>query len=430
MTRRRSLDSAAAPGVAGVLAALVALAAVGRAQRPLLRADHDRDLGRGWSMWRDLGFLSDAAESLERLAAGFLIGSAIGSASGYSSGLALARRRSSHSSISCARRRRSPSRPPADRRPGFGDGMRIPVIAFGVCFPVLLNTVDGVRAMSPRRGTRPRCSTSGGWIGPVRIYFPAALPSIVTGLRVAISIALVLVVVAEFVGEGGGLGGYLEVAAARSEFPEVYACILFLGLVGYVLNRLFALVERRLLAWHYGAIGEQPSLICRRSCALSASGSATRPTARLRSQDVTFDVRERRAPRRRRTVRVRKDDAPPHALRPHEANGGSSAPRRAADRRSTARSVARLPGLQSLALPVADRAPQRHVSPAPLRALEGREDRAGRGGPTRDGAQRRRREVPVAALRRDAAARRHRPRARLPSGDRSSSTSRSPPSMR
>jgi ABC-type nitrate/sulfonate/bicarbonate transport system permease component len=90
----------------------------------------------------------------------------------------------------------------------------------------------------------------------LRIYLPAALPSIMAGLRIGISIGLVLVVVSEFVGEGGGLGHYILDQQGQFNVPEMYAGILFLGLLGYVLNRVFVLVERRVLAWHYGAAGD------------------------------------------------------------------------------------------------------------------------------------------------------------------------------
>ena len=138
---------------------------------------------------------------------------------------------------------------------GLGDAQRIAVIAFGLCFPILVNTAEGVRAIPPE----VRDTASMLHVGRVerifRVYFPAALPSIMAGLRIAVSIGLILVVVSEFVGEGNGLGHYLTVRQSTYAVPEMYAGILFLGLLGYVLNRLFLVVERRVLAWHYGAAG-------------------------------------------------------------------------------------------------------------------------------------------------------------------------------
>jgi ABC-type nitrate/sulfonate/bicarbonate transport system permease component len=211
-----------------------------------------------WDVWRDPDFLSEVAGSLERLAAGFLLGAGIGVAVGLLLGSSLEARRLLGPLVELLR-----ATPPIAIVPallvvlGLGNGMRISLIAFGVSFPIFVNTLDGVRAVSPEARDTASLLHVGRLGRAFRIYLPAALPSIAAGLRIAISIGLVLLVVSEFVGEGGGLGNYLLVASGRTEYPEMYAGILFLGLLGYVLNRLFLLVERRVLAWHYGAVGEQ-----------------------------------------------------------------------------------------------------------------------------------------------------------------------------
>ena len=123
---------------------------------------------------------------------------------------------------------------------GFGDAMQISVIAFAVCFPILVNTVEGVRAIPPEvhdtasmlhvgRESRGSCASS----------CPAALPFIAAGLRVAISLGLVAVVLSEFVGENDGLGSYIWLQYTEFDVRELYAGLLFLGLLGYRLNRLF-----------------------------------------------------------------------------------------------------------------------------------------------------------------------------------------------
>jgi ABC-type nitrate/sulfonate/bicarbonate transport system permease component len=259
---RRALARIRSPllAIVGIVVALVAWQLWAERSDSFYAPTATEILGAAGRLWRDPDFLSVAADSLERLVAGFLIGSAIGVGVGLLMGSSAGVRRALDPLVDLLR-----STPPIAIAPalliiaGLGNGMRVSLIAFGVCFPVLLNTVDGVRAVSPEARDTASMLQVGRLERTVRIYLPAALPSIAAGLRIAISVALVLVVVAEFVGEGGGLGGYLEVAAGRSEFPEVYACILFLGLVGYVLNRLFVLLERRLLAWHYGAMGAQPA---------------------------------------------------------------------------------------------------------------------------------------------------------------------------
>jgi sulfonate transport system permease protein len=210
-----------------------------------------------WHIWRTSEFLGEAGASLKRLAAGFAIAAVIGIGAGLVVGTSQQVRRTLEPFLEFMR-----AIPPIAIVPaaivilGLGDASRVAVIAFGLCFPILVNTADGVRAIPPEL----RDTASMLHVGRVerisRIYFPAALPSIMAGLRVAVSIGLVLVVVSEFVGEGNGLGQYLLVQQSQYAVPEMYAGILFLGLLGYVLNTLFLVAERRLLAWHYGAAGE------------------------------------------------------------------------------------------------------------------------------------------------------------------------------
>jgi ABC-type nitrate/sulfonate/bicarbonate transport system permease component len=133
--------------------------------------------------------------------------------------------------------------------------MRIAVVAFGVVFPVLVNSMDGVRAASPELRETAWLLRLRGAERILRVDLPAALPSIFAGLRIAVSIGLVMVVVSEFVGGGDGLGRYILVEQSQFNVPEMYAGILFLGLLGFVLNGVFRLVERRALFWHHGATG-------------------------------------------------------------------------------------------------------------------------------------------------------------------------------
>ena len=205
----------------------------------------------------DLGVPVRSRSSLKRLAVGFAIAAAIGIGLGLLVGASRAPdERSSRSSSSCGLSRRSPSSRPRSSSSASATRQRIAVIAFGLCFPILVNTAEGVRVIPPE----VRDTASMLHVGRVeriwRIYFPSALPSIMAGLRIAVSIGLVLVVVSEFVGEGNGLGHCLLVQQSLLAVPEMYAGILFLGLLGYILNRLFLVVERRVLAWHYGAAGE------------------------------------------------------------------------------------------------------------------------------------------------------------------------------
>jgi ABC-type nitrate/sulfonate/bicarbonate transport system permease component len=212
---------------------------------------------RAWEVWPSADFLSAVGASLKRLAAGFILGSGAAVAVGLAMGSSPRVRSTLGPTAEFLRALPVIAVVPiAIVLLGVGDAMRIGVIAFGVFFPVLVATVEGVRAVAPEvrdsaalyRLSRVEQST--------RVYLPAALPTIFAGLRTALSIGLVLVVISEFTGEGDGLGVYIEAQRALFNIREVYVGVVFLGLLGYVLNRLFLLLERRVLAWHHGAVGE------------------------------------------------------------------------------------------------------------------------------------------------------------------------------
>jgi ABC-type nitrate/sulfonate/bicarbonate transport system permease component len=244
-------------GLAVFAAALGAWEAWARAEPSFLVPAASTVVGRAWHVWPTRDFLSTVGASLTRLALGFAIGAGVGIAVGLLVGASQHARRALEPLIELTRATPAIAIVPAAIVLfGLGNTMPISVIAFGVCFPVLVNTAEGVRGVSPEA----RDTAAMLHVGPLallyRLYLPAALPSIVAGLRVAISIGLVLVVLSEFFGASDGLGRYILDEQSRFDVPEMWAGILFLGLLGYVLNQLFVVVERRALAWHYGATGE------------------------------------------------------------------------------------------------------------------------------------------------------------------------------
>jgi ABC-type nitrate/sulfonate/bicarbonate transport system permease component len=211
---------------------------------------------RAWHVWPTPEFLSNVEASLGRFAAGYAIGASVGIAIGVSMGSSRRARQALEPLVELLRATPAIALVPAlIVILGVGDRMRIAVIAFGVVFPVLVNSMDGVRAASPELRETASLLRLGRAERIVRVDLPAALPSIFAGLRVAVSIGLVMVVVSEFVGGGDGLGHYLVVEQSQFNIPELYAGILFLGLLGFVLNALFVLVERRALFWHHETTG-------------------------------------------------------------------------------------------------------------------------------------------------------------------------------
>ncbi|MGW1721664.1 ABC transporter permease [Streptomyces sp. NPDC002306] len=135
---------------------------------------------------------------------------------------------------------------------GIGDTMKIVVIASGCVWPVLLNTVEGVRAVDP---VMTETARSYGITGPARLrhlVLRSASPQIFAGLRQALSIGIILMVISEMFAASNGLGFTIVQFQRGFAIPDMWTGILVLGLLGFVLSVLFQAVERRALAWYHG----------------------------------------------------------------------------------------------------------------------------------------------------------------------------------
>lgn len=135
---------------------------------------------------------------------------------------------------------------------GLGDEMKIFVIFFSCAWPILLNTLDGVRGLDWVLLNTAR--TFGLTRRKIiwQVILPACSPQIVTGLRVSLPIMLILVVISEMVGSTDGIGYFVLDAQRRFKVAQMYAGMLALALLGYSLNQLFNLVVRWLLPWQWG----------------------------------------------------------------------------------------------------------------------------------------------------------------------------------
>lgn len=136
----------------------------------------------------------------------------------------------------------------------LGTQMQVASIVFGAVWPVLLNTADGVRGVD---ATQMDTANVFRLSAAERIRFvivPAALPKIFAGLRLALSLSLILMVFSELMpGTSDGLGFELTYAQSSSDVPTIWAVIVLLGILGYLFNTILLMAERRALAWHHGA---------------------------------------------------------------------------------------------------------------------------------------------------------------------------------
>jgi ABC-type nitrate/sulfonate/bicarbonate transport system permease component len=138
---------------------------------------------------------------------------------------------------------------------GTESTMRVTLIAFGCVWPILLNTIEGTRTVDPVQLDTVKAFRIPRHARLWRIVLPAAMPKIFAGMRVSLSLAVILMVVSELVASTSGIGYRIQNAQIMFLLTDMWCGIVLLALIGYTLNWLFLKVEKRVLAWHRGARG-------------------------------------------------------------------------------------------------------------------------------------------------------------------------------
>jgi len=196
-------------------------------------------------------FASDVVPSLYRLGAGYLIACVLAITTGVAVGFSPLAARASEPIIEFLR-----AIPPPALIPfgilvlGIGDQMKIFIIAIVCLWPVLLNTVDGIRGIDPTLLDTARAYRVTGWTRLSRVVLPGASPQIFAGMRTSLSLALIMMVVSELVASTNGIGYFILQSQRNFAIPQMWAGIVLLGVLGYLFNAVFLVVEKRVLAWH------------------------------------------------------------------------------------------------------------------------------------------------------------------------------------
>jgi ABC-type nitrate/sulfonate/bicarbonate transport system permease component len=132
---------------------------------------------------------------------------------------------------------------------GIGEASKVGFIAYAVFFPMFVTTVHGVAQIDTRLlraaeslGARPRQLFT-------RVILPAALPDVLTGLRLGVALSFFVIVISEFVGAESGLGYLINDGRNFFLVPQMLGAALLLGLLGYAGNGVVRLLERRVLRW-------------------------------------------------------------------------------------------------------------------------------------------------------------------------------------
>ena len=137
---------------------------------------------------------------------------------------------------------------------GVYDLSKISMVAVEAIFPVVTATIVGIRGVERELLWSARNMGASERELLWQIAFPAALPQIITGLQVALPIALIVAIVTEMYMGGYGLGGAMNTASRFADSRGVFAGIVEIAVIGYAMVKGMSMARRRLLLWHQEAV--------------------------------------------------------------------------------------------------------------------------------------------------------------------------------
>jgi ABC-type nitrate/sulfonate/bicarbonate transport system permease component len=132
---------------------------------------------------------------------------------------------------------------------GIGSPSKIAFTVIECLYPIVVTVYLGVRGIQTRLIWTAQNLGAPRGIVLRRVIFPAALPSIFSGLRIALPISIIVVVLTEMIGDSIGLGYYVTISSTRFAFQNVYAAILVIGLCGLVLDSGLLWGRRKAVHW-------------------------------------------------------------------------------------------------------------------------------------------------------------------------------------
>ncbi|MCO6188406.1 ABC transporter permease [Rhizobium sp. L1K21] len=134
---------------------------------------------------------------------------------------------------------------------GIGDVAKLVVIVFGASFPIVINTIDAVKAQDPMQVRLGRSLGLTTLERMVLIDLPSALPRIFAGIRLSITVAVLLTVVSEIILSTDGLGDYLRLGQSEFSMAKVMTAIVVIAIMSLLVNGATNWASKRVLGWHY-----------------------------------------------------------------------------------------------------------------------------------------------------------------------------------
>lgn len=207
------------------------------------------------TLWRQLlheELVGDLLYSLKNIALGLAVATAVGIGAGLVIGEVRLLRQATAPLLDFARATPTVAFVPVIILTlGIGSGPKVFLIALGSLWPILLNTVSGVHGINPAVHETAHSYRIPLRLRLLKVVLPGALPQIFAGIRVALSVAVVLMVVSEIYGSPVGLGHFILQSGSDFAVPETWAGTVLIGILGYGLSLLLLVAEHALLGWYH-----------------------------------------------------------------------------------------------------------------------------------------------------------------------------------
>ncbi|MGX7874296.1 ABC transporter permease [Mesorhizobium sp. ORM6] len=136
---------------------------------------------------------------------------------------------------------------------GLGEASKVFVIFWATLFPLLLNTISGVKEVDPKLLEMARVYGASRLTIFRRVVLPGAVPSIFVGLRLGATTALLLLIASEMIGANKGIGFQVMNAQYNFQIPLMFAAIVILAALGLIANQVLVSLQRRLCRWNSSA---------------------------------------------------------------------------------------------------------------------------------------------------------------------------------
>ncbi|MBT8342003.1 MAG: ABC transporter permease [Desulfatitalea sp.] len=133
---------------------------------------------------------------------------------------------------------------------GIGNGSKIAIIVKACFFPIVLNTIAGIKGVDVRLILAARALGAGGLQMWTKVLIPSALPMIITGMRISTAMSMLAIVGVEMLAADSGIG-FLVIDAQRTFATDrMFAGIMVISLMGFSLDRLARFIQGNILVWH------------------------------------------------------------------------------------------------------------------------------------------------------------------------------------